>query len=267
MITLNGKLVEVGSFPDGTILMKQGQTFAPCAHIEWNYENDREFLALIYLVKHLRRIGYPSIKLYMPYIPNARMDRVKSSEDVFTLKYFAELLNDLNLDSVSVLDPHSDVSAALINNARVITAESRIKEAILRMEEKEGINTDNMLIFYPDAGSAKRYSDMLQRYYIYGSKKRDWETGQIIGLDIVDNGFELAGKDILIVDDICSRGGTFYHSAKKLKELGVNKIFLYVSHCENTILDGELLNTGWIEKVYTTDSIFTKNHALIEVLK
>lgn len=266
MIALNGKPIEIGSFPDGTILMKQ-LTYNT-TEIAWKYENDREFLALIYLVKHLRSIGYTRIELYMPYIPNARMDRVKNIyEDVFTLKYFTELLNSLNLDRVTVLDPHSDVSAALINNVRVITAESRVKEAILRMNEKEGVNTDDMLIFYPDAGSAKRYSDMLQRYYIYGSKKRDWETGNIVGLDIIDNGFDLVGKDILIVDDICSRGGTFYHSAKKLKELGVNKIFLYVSHCENTILDGELLNTGWIEKVYTTDSIFTKNHALIEVLK
>ena len=266
MISMNGKPVEIGSFPDGTILMRPDEYNT--SRITWKYENDREFLALIYLVKHLRYIGFTTLELYMPYIPNARMDRVKNIyNDVFTLKYFTDLLNSLNFDRVYVLDPHSDVSPALIDNVQVITAESRIKEAILRMSEKEGVNTDNMLVYYPDAGSAKRYSDMLQRYYIYGSKKRDWETGQIVGLDIVDNGFNLAGKDILIVDDICSRGGTFYHSAKKLKELGVNKIFLYVTHCENTILEGELLNTGWIEKVYTTDSIFTKNHALIEVLK
>lgn len=85
-----------------------------------------------------------------------------------------------------------------------------------------------------------------------------WETGEIKGLDLSGEIDQLPGKDILIVDDICSRGGTFYHSAKKLKEAGVGKIYLYVTHCENTVYDGELLkNNGLIEKIYTTDTILT----------
>ena len=266
MISMNGKTVEIGSFPDGTILMKPENYNTTM--IEWHYENDREFLALIYLVKHLRYIGFTKLELHMPYIPNARMDRVKSvHKDVFTLKYFAELLNSLEFDRVVVRDPHSDVSTALINNVCVTTAKHYVKEAIFRMGEKEGIDIDHMFVYYPDAGSAKRYSDMLQRYYIYGNKRRNWETGEIEGLDIIDNGFDINGRDILIVDDICSRGGTFLHSAKKLKELGARDIYLYVSHCENTILEGDLLKGDLIKKVYTTDSIFTKEHEKIEVLK
>lgn len=261
MITLNGKRVEIGSFPDGTILMKQGQTFAPSAHIEWRYENDREFLALIYLTKHLRRLGYPGIELYMPYIPNARMDRVKSSEDVFTLKYFAEVLNSLNLDRVIVLDPHSSVSEALINNLRVYSPSHYINEVL------DCITSDNVLMFYPDEGSVKRYADMVNLPYAFGIKKRDWKTGKIEGLHIAGSVELIADADILIVDDICSRGGTFLHSAKKLKEHGAKDIYLYVSHCENTILEGELLTSGLIKRVFTTDSIFTKEHELINVMR
>lgn len=259
MIELNGKPIKIDSFPDGTILMKQEHTYAPCAHIEWMYENDREFLALIYLVKHLRKLKYPSVELFMPYIPNARMDRVKNSEDVFTLKYFTELLNDLKLDRVVVLDPHSSVSEALINNLTVYKPTKYINEAL------NCIKSDNILMFYPDEGAMKRYSDMVKLPYAFGIKKRDWETGQILGLDVSGNVDSIAGKDVLIVDDICSRGGTFYHSAKKLKELGANKIYLYVTHCENTILNGELLTSGLIEKVYTTNSIFTKEHEMMVV--
>ena len=250
MITLNGKTVEIGSFPDGTILMKQGEFGGLGVHIDWKYENDRELVALIYLVKHLRSKGYSRISLYMPYIPNARQDRVKKLDDVFTLKYFSEIINDLGFFAVRVLDP-----------------KKYIEEALFRMKTNEGVDTDHILIFYPDNGSARRYADVVNRYYAYGVKKRDWETGKILGLDVIDNGFDLKGKDILIVDDICSRGGTFYHSAKKLKELGANDIYLYVSHCENTILEGDLLNGDLIKKVYTTDSIFTKSHEKIEVLK
>lgn len=271
MITLNGKPVEISSFPDGTILMKQGYDLS-CRTLkfEWKYENDREFLALIYLVKHLRNlskqanIGYRFV-LHMPYIPNARMDRVKNVDDVFTLKYFAEILNSLEFDEVIVLDPHSSVSEALINNLRTRPGalKCNILKAVIGIPEKDH---KGLVIFYPDEGSMKRYSGMIQFPYAFGIKKRNWETGVIEGLDVAGAVDEIAGRDILIVDDICSRGGTFYHSAKKLKELGAKDIYLYVSHCENTILEGELLKGDLIKKVYTTNSIFTKEHEKIEVL-
>ena len=76
---------------------------------------------------------------------------------------------------------------------------------------------------------------------------------------------KVAGKDILIVDDICSKGGTFFYTAKALKDAGANRIFLYVTHCENTVLDGEMIKSGLIDKIYTTNSIFTKEHESIEV--
>lgn len=262
MITVNGLKINIDSYPDGTILMKQQITFGPRADIGWTFENDREFLALIYTVKHLRRNGFSPINLYMPYIPNARMDRVKSDGDVFTLKYFAEVLNDLKLDSVTVLDPHSSVSEALIDNLTVITPNNYIYAVLHKIPTED----DNLLIFYPDEGSMKRYSGVLNRPYVFGIKKRDWKTGKIEGLDVIGEVDQITGKDILIIDDICSRGGTFLHSAKKLKELGANDIYLYVSHCENTILEGELLEGDLIKRVYTTNSIFTKEHEKIEVL-
>ena len=265
MISLNGTKVDIDSFPDGTILLRE-ENCPSCVSIEWTYENDREFLALIYLAKHLRAHGAAYMYLFMPYIPNARMDRVKSNKDVFTLKYFAEILNSLKFDSVHVLDPHSSVSEALINNLTVVSPKTYIDEAEFRMKN-DGVDIDHMLVFYPDSGAAKRYADMVCRTYAYGIKNRDWQTGKIVGLDVITNGNDIAGKNILIIDDICSYGGTFLHSARKLKELDANDIYLYVSHCENSILNGELIKSGLIKKIYTTDSIFTKEHELIEVLK
>jgi len=264
MIKIGGKVVDINHFPDGTQLLKQliyiyykeNPVF-----IEWYYENDNELVALIYLVKHLRDKGIKNIKLFMPYIPNARMDRTKSNEEVFTLKYFADIINWLQFDMVEVLDPHSYVSEALINN--IAFTEINIDYII-----NQHIGADkNITIFYPDSGGVKRYSDKFNKPFTYGEKDRDWSTGKINGLNICGDLDLIKGRNILIVDDICSRGGTFYHSAKKLKELGANEIYLYVSHCENTILEGDLLTSGLIEKVITTNSIFTKEHEKIEVIK
>ena len=266
MLKLNDKVIELGHFPDGTLLVKElvptDHTAPRAATVTWLFESNEELVALIFLTKHLKAHGVETVHLDMPYIPNARQDRVKSDEDVFTLKYFAQIINDLGFASVTVLDPHSTVSEALLDRIVIRRPKENIEKVIAMVERSD----HPLIMFYPDEGAMKRYSAMIDRPYTFGIKKRDWETGQICGLEASGMTEKIAGSDILIVDDISSRGGTFYFSAKKLKELGAGKIYLYISHCENTILQGEVLTSGLIETVFTTNSIFTEKHEKIQVI-
>lgn len=273
MIKIDGKEIVLGKFPDGTPLLKPDIDFSKyeeCkrATLTWHFESNEEMVAVMFLTRHLQRNGILFIDLVMPYIPNARQDRVKGSNDVFTLKYFAEFINELAFDTVTVLDPHSSVSEALIDNIIIENPKKYICETIERLEvihrpilstpvlDSNKLNPNRLIVFYPDEGAMKRYSGLINIPYAFGIKKRDWESGKIAGLDVAGSTNLVAGSDVLIIDDISSRGGTFYHSAKKLKELGANKIYLYVSHCEATILDGEIFKSGLIDKVFTTNSIF-----------
>lgn len=267
MIILDGKEIALNKFPDGTLLLKESiQPYIDndCreARIVWHFENNEEMIAIMFLARHLQSNGVVFVHLVMPYIPNARQDRVKTNEDVFTLKYFAEFINSLGFNSVTVLDPHSSVSEALIDNLIIESPERFIQRAINDVYTRER----NLITFYPDEGAMKRYSGMLKMNYAFGIKKRDWRTGVIQGLDVSGQTDKIKDSAVLIIDDICSKGGTFYHSAKKLRELGAKNIYLYVSHCENSVLYGDMIKSGLIEKVYTTNSIFTERHEKIEVM-
>lgn len=276
MIKVNGKPYVRETYPDGTRKM-QGYFYAPVSfeeegydesviEIQWLYDSEDEILDLLYITAHLTSIGVHYC-LFMPYIPNARNDRVHGEDEVFTLKYFAHFLNNLGFEKVFVLDPHSHVSEALIN--RVCPLKHELKGLILQavLSPKIG-GPDNLILCYPDEGAMKRYTDLVQNPYVFGIKKRDWKTGNILGLDIMGDHALIEGKNVLIVDDICSKGGTFYHTSKKLKEMGAAKVFLYVTHCENTIFEGELLkDNGLIERIFTTNSIFRGEHEKIEVFK
>lgn len=255
MIRVEDIEVKVNHFPDNTLLLKITDGIRRnCATtnniiIEWFYENDEELFTLIcvkrYIDEHFHNVA---VHLYMPYIPNARQDRVKNDEDVFTLKYFCEVINSLNFITVWVRDAHSNVSLALLNNVRETPISGFIAEAIM----KSGAD----VLFFPDEGAMKRYSGGFQMPYAFGMKKRDWETGQILGLDII-NAEAVKDKNVLIVDDICSRGGTFYHAAKALKAAGTKSVSLYITHCEGTIVLGELAESdNLVDHVYTTKSIF-----------
>ena len=260
MIKVGSKVIEKDHFPDGTLLVK----YLPQdkeQEIFWKFENNEELMMLYYLTRHLQESGYNDLVLVMPYIPNARQDRVKKAEDIFTLKYFCEIINSLHFKRVYVLDPHSDVSGALIDRVSQLSVKPYVEEVIRCVQ----LDPTRDIIFYPDNGSQKRYSSLVNFPNAFGIKERDWETGEIKGLQLAGTIPE-PGFNVLIVDDISSYGGTFFFSALKLKQKGAAKIYLYVTHCENSILQGKLMESDLIEHIYTTDSLLTATHEKITVL-
>ena len=198
MIFIEDKKVDINRFPDGTLLLKEdivlNYSNLDEITITWLYDNNEELVSLIFLTKHIRDSGISEI-LKLPYIPNARQDRVKTDEDVFTLKYFADVINWLEFKSVEVLDPHSSVSEALINNIKVLSPEKYILKAIDSIEENMASNqsddedsnqsddedlasnksdkSQKLLLFYPDEGAMKRYSGMVDRPFCFGIKLAD----------------------------------------------------------------------------------------------
>jgi ribose-phosphate pyrophosphokinase len=245
--------IKPGSFPDGSLHLTLPDDPTICLII-WYYENDAELFTLQCIRDHY---SWP-LMLEMPYIPHARMDRVKSAEEVFTLKTFCKLINAMNFNEVIVRDPHSNVSAALLDRVVLDPVKPYIQHAI------NMIQSDNLVAFFPDEGAMKRYSSLLDIPYAFGVKNRDWQTGKILGLTLM-NGEVVKDKDVLIIDDICSYGGTFYHSALALKEAGARNIYLYVTHCENNIFNGDMYHMEEMCRIYTPDP--RVNHELDSLSK
>ena len=277
MILVNNQTVDIRHFPDKTQLLNI-DLFAEsdCLKFKWYYENDEELVTLIFLVKHFDTVCPGKDKfLDMPYVPNARMDRTKHNEEVFTLKYFCEVINSLNFKQVNILDPHSNVTPALLD--RVVVENPR--GIIIGVMGRIGL-TKNDYVYFPDEGACKRYSDAfpLNKNVLIGHKVRDWETGKIQGLRISSpEGYEFEeghfmGCRAIMIDDIISYGGTLAYSADELKKLGFERIYAYATHTENSILDPEKgtllkrLEDGTVDHIYTTCSTYTGMHDKITAL-
>lgn len=287
MILLNGRIIEVNRFPNGELRIEDVErkcyryraesidSREPISEydniITLKYESDLDFINLYFVKRHLDDMGYKSI-LTITYMPYSRMDRVPQStfenivlwkDTAFTLKYISELINNLNFENVFILEPHSDVTLALINRSKAIYP---TKDYLRRVTEEVSFNDKTDFLFFPDAGAQKRYSDLRGYNYLVGFKKRDFMTGNIVSFEVLNNGNVDGGK-VIIIDDLCSRGGTFVESAKKLREIGFKEVYLFVTHCENSIFeggiyhkseDGLLNSSGIINKIFTTDSILSK---------
>jgi ribose-phosphate pyrophosphokinase len=252
MVILNGYIIGNECFPNNERIFKIETLNTNDFEIEFKYETDIDISVLILTKKYLDdNYINPKTTLIMKYVPYSRMDRYIHGY-MFSLKYFCKLINDMKFDSVIVLDPHSNVTTALLDRCMEINIKPYIDKVFSL------VNID--YVFYPDNGSMKRYSEILKLptgiTYFYGNKKRNLQTGEIINYELVDCP-DIESKNILIIDDLCAKGFTFYNAASKLKERDANKIYLYVSHCENSIFQGQLLKSLLVEKIFTTDSILS----------
>ncbi|WP_020620301.1 ribose-phosphate pyrophosphokinase [Paenibacillus daejeonensis] len=263
MLKLNGQELTFHTFPNGETLVDGEQILAAAGEkqvVEFKYATDGDLIQLMFLKRYLdeRRLAATLIIYYMPY---SRMDRVEGAS-AFTLKYTTEFINALGFERVQVIEPHSDVTTALLDRAEASYPSLELLEDVIA---RTGFDREHDVLFFPDAGAQKRYSRLHGYRELVGFKVRDFQTGTIQRLDVIGEAPETGFKAI-IVDDLCSYGGTFLLSAEKLKELGAAEIYLLVAHCETSIHKGKLLDSGLIDKVFTTNTILDEpGHDLIHI--
>lgn len=239
------------SFPSGCEphLILQSVIVDEKAIITCRIKTSEDIILILLATDALRRSGVRKIRLFMPYLPFARQDRVMVPGEPLSVKVIADLINSQNYDKVYLFDVHSDVGSALINNSEVLDNHYFVKN--LLKDKKD------YLIISPDAGSYKKIFKLCQSLnytddIILCNKVRDVSNGDIKSLTFNEN--DLKGKDCYIIDDICSRGGTFMALAKALKEHNAGKVYLIVSHYENSANIESLKDAG-IEHIYTTNTL------------
>lgn len=258
-LTLDNQRIEIerGVFPDGAVWLKVISDLPRFAHLlrvrvtAMRDMNDFMLLAqLVEAVRHTTDIGVSHLEL--AWLPWARQDRHMVPGDSFALKVFANQLNTLRFNKVFLLDPHSDAAAAAIDNSVVIAQETCLmKSKTLR----EALSANTLMLVAPDAGALKKIHNVAKatgaRDYAILTKERDVATGNLTGFALVAG--NVAGKDVLIVDDLCDAGGTFIGSAQVLRDAGARSVSLYVTHGVFSKGIENLLNNG-IDAIYTTTS-------------
>lgn len=230
--------------------------------IEWKFESDDEIFHLMSLVNDIRDM-FPTLplELWMPYLPYSRMDRKEIKGICFTLKTFCKIINSLDFWKVTVYEPHSDVGVAMLDRVNTVSVTGRLIDIAQNridvfLKSLEDAYMETVIVF-PDTGASKRYNQMFTEYrQLVGIKKRDFISGKITDMEIIGDIPDTVFNAI-IIDDLCSYGGTFALAGKALKELGANNIILCVTHCEDSIHKGVLLQEDVIKLVVTTDSILT----------
>ncbi|QXU42665.1 ribose-phosphate diphosphokinase [Pedobacter sp. D749] len=211
-------------------------------------------------VDALRRMDVKEIELFIPYFPAARQDRVMIPGEPLSVKVYADIINVMALASVTVFDPHSEVTPALLNNCVTVSNHEFIKQVIANIG-------NNVKLISPDGGALKKIYKVSEflggAEVVECSKSRDVKTGKLSGFKVYAE--DLAGADCLIVDDICDGGGTFIGLAEALKAKNAGKLYLAISH---GIFSKGFDELGkYFEQIFTTDSIKEVDHEGVTQIK
>lgn len=154
--------------------------------------------------------------LYLPYLLGARSDRkFEEGGNNYLRDVIAPVINSMGFESVKILDPHSDVTEAVIDN---IYIEHNIEFIQLVLDY---LGRDINLVC-PDAGAQKKMWGIveelqLEQGFITASKHRDVKTGKITHTECNIRP-DSKGKPYLIIDDICDGGRTFIEISKAIRE-------------------------------------------------
>jgi ribose-phosphate pyrophosphokinase len=198
------------------------------------------------------------IALYVPYFMGARSDRKFMDGGVNYLKQvICPIINSLKLDSILVLDPHSDVLEACLDNYDKVDNHTVVKYALSDIDNKNDAQ-ERICLVSPDAGAYKKIFDVAKKFSINNvvtaNKVRDLKTSKILSTE-VPNLPGSVGDDLqyVIIDDICDGGRTFIELAKAIKTQRADaKVYLIVTHGIFSAGFKEL--SQYFERIYTTNS-------------
>lgn len=186
-----------------------------------------DVMQLLLLTDALRRLN-PAVPVHldMPYVPYARQDRVCNPGEALGAAVFCKLINDQQYATVTIVEPHSDVTPALLSRVRVVDAAAFLKKALAAPAFAQGVT-----LMAPDAGARKRVQALAKALGVadvrYAEKVRDPQTGRITETRVPD---DIPAQPVLVVDDICDGGRTFLELAAALRDKTRQPLYLYVTH-------------------------------------
>jgi len=215
----------------------------------------------------LKEMGVKNISLYIPYCIGGRSDRKFVDGGINYIKtVIAPILNSQNYKEVIILDSHSDILEACINNFKKNTNVDLVRFALSLIDNKDGAQGRTAFIS-PDAGALKKIYDLAKIFkaenVTTASKVRDVLTGNIVRTELPT--MNLDGiEQIVIIDDICDGGRTFIELAKVIKQQTNKPIYLIVTHGIFSAGIGEL--NIYFSGIFCTNSVKDINETNIKQL-
>jgi ribose-phosphate pyrophosphokinase len=222
-----------------------------------SYPANDNLMELLVCIDALKRASARRITAVTPYFGYARQDRKVGGRTPISAKLVANLITRAGADRVLTMDLHSGQIQGFFD----IPTDNLQAAPLMAADVKANYrDTGDLLIVSPDVGGVVRALAMASRLnagLAIVDKRRQGpgvsEVANIVG--------DVAGRRLIIFDDIADSATTLCSAAKSLAEAGAAEVSAYITH---GVLSGaavERVNASVLKELVITDSIAVEGRA------
>jgi len=210
-------------------------------------------MELLIMTDAMRRASAQRITAVMPYFGYARQDRKDRSHAPITAKLVANMLAAAGVDRVVSMDLHSPQVQGFFD---VPFDHLRGTKLFAKYYKEKLIQDGEYVVVSPDMGSVARvraFAKQLDLPVAIVDKRRPkadvTEVINIIGEETIK------GRNVILIDDVISTGGTLVNSVQAIKDKGAKSIYAFITH---PVLSGDAkskIENSALDKLFVLDTI------------
>ena len=232
--------VTLQKIPKKSVILVVQSTYPPV---------DTNLLQTLSIISQVRKISSRTFAI-IPYMGYARQDKQFLSGEVITMSVVAKMLQSVGAKKVIVVDIHSNIA---LNHFKIPTENVSAVPELAKYFKK--LNLKNPLVVSPDMGGysrSKKFASLLKTDFIVLKKYRDRKTGRV---SIQTAKVDVQGKDLILVDDIISTGGSIIKAAQFLKKQKCKRVFVACTH--GLLVEGaeKKIRKAGVSRIISTNTI------------
>lgn len=210
---------------------------------------------LLLMVDAAKRASARKIIAVIPYFGFARQDRKDKPRVAIGAKLVANMLQAAGVNRVMTMDLHADQIQGFFE-----VPVDHLFASTLFYNEMKALDNGNLVMAAPDAGGAKRanaYAKKLDTGLAICHKHRK-KANEVAEMTVIG---DVAGKDVILVDDMCDTAGTLTKAAELFIEKGAKSVRAF---CTHAVLSGpamERINNSKLTELIVTDTIPLKEQS------
>ncbi|ELY45681.1 ribose-phosphate diphosphokinase [Natronorubrum sulfidifaciens] len=239
---------EYNRFPDGELLAAAPDFDDDRAIIVASTVSSDAHMELLQLQDAVREAGAEEVVTILPYMGYGRQDKAFEAGHPISARAVARAIST-GADRVLTVTPHEEAVCEFFEpTATAVDAAGRLAEPLPD-------DLEDPVFLSPDAGAIELAETVRDAYgdgeTDYFEKKRHSGTD----VEITPSDVDVAGRDVVVADDIIATGSTMSESVAVLQERGVGRVFLTCVHpllADNAVTK---LSRAGVEAIYGTDTI------------
>ena len=232
--------ITINQIPKKSIVVVVQSTYPPV---------DSNLLELLSIVSKVQKF---SSKVYavIPYMGYARQDREFLGGEIVTIGVVGKLLRAAGVKKVLTVDIHSKIA---LKELKISSENVSAMDALVKHFKK--LKMKEPLVVSPDMGGqerAKKFANLLKTDFIALKKHRDRKTGKV---NILSDRVNVKNRDLVLVDDMISTGGSIVKATQFLKKQKCRRVFVACTHALLVNDAAKKIKKAGVAQIVSTNTI------------